>query len=157
MLEGDSSLDIYFCSCLTGDTMVTMSNGTSKRMDEIVVGDMVLAYDPDTNQLVPDLVFMSDSKLWKTGDETDVWTFEDGYQVKTVKAHELYNVEKQGMKYMSEWKLGEHARTLEGKNVALVKHEVIKGRVRHFRIAGRHHNFFVNGLLNGDRYARVKL
>lgn len=158
VLTGDTDVTVSgWTMCLTGDTRVAMADGSERRIDTLHAGDRVLAYDAETNEIVADELVFSDADEVKTHDVTDVWTFDGGFEVKTVRDHELYNVERGGMKYMSEWKIGEHALTIGGRAVALVGHRQEHGEVRHFKITGHHHNFFVNGLLNGDRYSRVHI
>lgn len=138
--------------CLTGDTMVTMADGTEKRLDEICVGDEVLSFDWDTMKLVPNKVIFTDKDEGKTHTCYDKWTFSDGTVVKTVHRHEFYNVEARGMKYMDEWKLGEHTYRKGGRHVALVAHETVEDTVRHYKITlEKGTNYFANGLLTGDR------
>ena len=139
--------------CLTGDTLVTMADGTEKRLDEIDVGDLVLSIDWANMENVPNKVIYTDKNDAKEWTEYDLWTFADGTKVKTVHAHEFYNVEKQGMAYMHDWAIGEHAVNLEGEHVELVSHETIKETVRHYKITLENGtNYFANGLLTGDRY-----
>ena len=151
-LTGNATLYVYNQSCLTGDTLVTMYDGSTKRIDEVEVGDIVLSVDPKTNKLVPDTVVYSDKDEVKTDDHYDKWTFSDGYEVKTVKRHRFYNVEKQAFAYMDEWKPGEHTYTIDGNVVELLKHEVVNEEVRHYKITIlKNHNYFANGILTGSR------
>lgn len=53
---------------------------------------------------------------------------------------------------MDEWRIGEHAYTLDGRRVALVSHETVEEAVRHYKLTGQKGtNYFANGLLTGDR------
>jgi hypothetical protein len=151
-LTGNATSEVNNQSCLTGDTLVTMYDGSTKRIDEVEVGDIVLSVDPKTNKLVLDTVIYTDKDEVKTDDHYDKWTFSDGYEVKTVKRHRFYNVEKQAFVYMDEWKLGEHTYTIDGKVVELLKHEVVNEEVRHYKITIlKNHNYFANGILTGSR------
>lgn len=53
---------------------------------------------------------------------------------------------------MDEWFVGQNAYALCGAAVALVAHEVVKERVRHYTIFTKNQNYFVNGLLSGNKY-----
>ena len=65
------------CSCATGcflaGTQITMADGTTKPIEEIAVGDVVLAYDKATGEMKPDPVkrlhdpFTADSYLVVNG------------------------------------------------------------------------------------------
>ena len=140
--------------CLTGDTLITLADGTTKRIDTITLADKVLAYNPETMALEADEIISCDSDKIKTYGEYDVWTFDDDSVVKTVHRHRLYNVEKQAMVYMDEWNIGEHAIKMDGTKVALVNHVNVQEEVRHYTIFTNHQNYFVNGLLSGNRYTK---
>lgn len=144
----------YGFYCLTGDTLITLADGSQKRVDQLTLGDKVLSYNPDTMQLEADEITYTDSTENKKHTEYDVWTFSDGTIVKTVHRHRLYNVEKQAMVYMAEWNFGEHAVNIDGERIELVGHENIKEEVKHYTIFTKHQNYFANGLLCGNRYTK---
>ena len=142
-----------YSSCLTGDTMITMANGTEKRLDTLEKGDMVIAVHPETHELVPaKLLYCNRLAAPQYAPQYDVWTFEDGSVVKTVKRHRLYNVDKQAMVYMDEWQIGERAYNQNGEYTALVSHEVVSETVQHFTLYTEYQNYFVNGILAGNRH-----
>lgn len=141
-------------TCLTGDMLITLADGSTKRIDTITLADKVLAYNPETMALEADEVIRCDSGKIKTHREYDVWTFDDGSVVKTVHRHRLYNIERNAMVYMDEWKIGEHAIKIDGAKVALVNHVNVQEEVRHYTIFTNHQNYFVNGLLSGNRFTK---
>ncbi len=153
-LSDDITITCASDLCLTGDTLITLADGTTKRIDAITLADKVLAYNPETMTLEADEITRCDSDKIKTHNEYDVWTFDDDSVVKTVHRHRLYNVEKQAMVYMDEWNIGEHAIKMDGTKVALVNHVNIQEEVRHYTIFTKHQNYFVNGLLSGNRYTK---
>ena len=139
-------------TCLTGDTLVTMADGSEKRIDEIALGEEILSYDFATMKLVPNKVIFTDKDMGKTHTEYDVWYFDDGSFVKTVHRHRFYNVEQKAFVYMDEWWIGDHAINRDGEAVALISHERVLETVNHYKITGeRGTNYFANGLLTGDR------
>ena len=140
--------------CLTGDTLITLADGTTKRIDTITLADRVLAYNPETMVLEADEIIRCDSDKIKTHDNFDVWTFSDGTIIKTVHRHRFYNVERNAMVYMDEWKIGEHAIKMDGTKVALVNHSNVQEEVRHYTIFTKNQNYFANGLLSGNRYTK---
>ena len=140
--------------CLTGDTLITLADGTTKRIDTITLADRVLAYNPETMILEADEIISCDSDKIKTHSEYDVWTFDDDTVVKTVHRHRFYNVERNAMVYMDEWKIGEHAIKMDGTKVALVNHVNVQEEVRHYTIFTKNQNYFANGLLSGNRYTK---
>lgn len=144
----------YGFYCLTGDMLITLADGSQKRIDRLTLDDKVLSYNPDTVQLEADEITYTDSMENKKHAEYDVWTFSDGTIVKTVHRHRLYNVERQAMVYMDEWKIGEHAINSNGEYIELVNHENIKEEVRHYTLFTKNQNYFVNGLLSGNRHTK---
>ena len=145
---------VYTLNCLTGDTLITMSDGSEKRIDTLSVGDKILSYNPETGNLEEDEVTYSDSTENKQHNNFDVWTFSDGTIIKTVHRHRFYNVERNAMVYMDEWKIGEHSIKMDGTNVALVNHVNVQEEVRHYTIFTKNQNYFANGLLSGNRYTK---
>ena len=145
----------YCCCdlCLTGETMITLSDGTCKRLDQVMPGDRVLCLNPETGALDIDEVVESDALEHKEHTEYDIWTFSDQTVVKTVYRHRFYNLDQQRMAYMDEWKMGEHAYTRSGKKVALVHHERVQEKVRHYTLfTKKWNNYFANNLLSGNRH-----
>ena len=140
--------------CLTGDMLITLADGTTKRIDTITLADRVLAYNPETMTLEADEIIRCDSDKIKTHSEYDIWTFDDGTIIKTVHRHRFYNVERNAMVYMDEWKIGEHAIKMDGTKVALVNHVNVREEVRHYTIFTKNQNYFANGLLSGNRYTK---
>ena len=152
-LTGDMVIKSSDMECLTGDTLVTMADYSTKRIDEIALGDYILSYDWETMMLVPNKVIYTDAFEHKSHTEYDLWSFSDGSFVKTVHRHRFFNVERKAFVYMDEWKIGEHTVNIKGEKVALVSHETIKENVNHYKITGElGTNYFANGLLTGDRY-----
>lgn len=145
---------VYIMNCLTCDTLILMSDGTEKRIDTLRFGEKVLSYNPETDELEEDEVTYSDSDMHKQHDNFDMWIFDDGTIIKTVHRHRFYNVERNAMIYMDEWKIGEHARRKDGVIVTLVSHENIKETVKHYTIFTKNQNYFANGLLSGNRYTK---
>lgn len=149
-IDGDSSSSGIVC--LTGDMLITLADGSQKRIDEITLEDKVLSYNPETMRLEEDTITYCDSDRIKTDKKYDIYTFSDGTIIKTVHRHRFYNVERQAMTYMDEWKIGEHAINIDGAEIELVNHETIKKIIRHFTIFTKNQNYFANGLLSGNRY-----
>ena len=151
--KSPSTSDSCAWMCLTGDTWVTMSDGKKKRIRDVKKGDKVLSVDPITGKLVECEVMESDIKEIKKHTCYDRWTLSDGTVIKTVHRHRFYNVEKKAYVYMDEWKIGDHFLKEDGSIVELVEHKRINRTVRHFAITPKLHNYFANGMLNGDRNA----
>ena len=149
----DTTVYLIIERCLTGDTLITLADNSVKRIDELTLNDKVLSYN-EQGELVADKILYTDANEHKIHTEYDIWTFDDGTILKTVHRHRFYNVEQKAMIYMNEWKLGEHARNLNGKDIALINHETVKEEVSHYTLFTEHQNYFANGLLSGNRWTK---
>lgn len=138
--------------CLTGDTFITLADKTTKRIDQIQVGDKILSYDPHSMKVTEDIVTYTDAADYKCHTEYDIWTFSDGHILKTVHKHRFYNIEQHAMVYMDEWKVGDHGITVDGKQIELLSHKKVHETVRHYTIFTKNQNYFANGVLSGNRY-----
>ena len=139
-------------SCLPGDTMIAMADGSEKRLDELEKNEMLLAVDPATGELTSTKLEYCNRWAEPQYDyRYETWTFEDGFSVRTVKRHRLYNIERQAMVYLDQWEVGEHAYTKDGKQVALLGSKTTYEPIRHYTLFTHNQNYFVNGLLAGNR------
>ena len=139
-------------TCLTGDTLITLADKTTKRIDQMQVGDKILSYDPHSMKITEDIVTYTDSADHKYHTEYDIWTFSDGYILKTVHRHRFYNIEQQAMVYMDEWKIGNHGITVDGKQIELLSHKKVYETIRHYTLFTKNQNYFANGVLSGNRH-----
>lgn len=143
--------------CLAGDTLISMADGTTKRIDELAFGDKVLSLNPYTMRLEEDEVIYTDSDLVKRHDTMDVWTFDDGTILNTIKPHQFYNVRLGRMEYIANFNIGDEVRKQDGTTMKLVEHQIETGDFRHFTLfTMKFNNYFANGILTGNRNS-VKL
>lgn len=153
-INGDGSISVN-AICLTGDTLITLADGSQKRIDEITTADKVLSVNPETNELEADEIIYCDSAENKTHTEYDIYTLSDGTEIKTVHRHRFYNMERQAMVYMDEWNIGEHFIKIDGSSPALVSHEKVIETVKHYTIfTKKNQNYFANGALSGNRFTK---
>lgn len=142
-------------SCLRGDTLVTMADGSYKRLDDIELGDMILAYDWSTMKLGAHEVLKT-NKYDTTNfvEESTLYKFDDGTELEVMNHHKFYNVEHRCFMNMSEWQIGEHTLKEDGTHPALVSIEELHERKQHYTLSilgGV--NYFANGLISGDSIA----
>lgn len=154
VLQNGHTYYYYNCkTCLLGDTLVTMADGSTKQIKDIQIGDKVLSLDLETGEQVTRTVIFSDAAMAKQAANWDEWEFEDGTVIKTAHRHEFFNVEKGKFAYLDEWEIGQHTYKQDGTTPALIKHTVHQEMVNHYKITLEGStNFFANGLLTGDRY-----
>lgn len=144
--------------CFTERTLVRMADGTDRPIGEVRAGDMVKAYNcvrgSDREELVDSEVRFSSAGVVRESPNYEKYTFSDGTVVEITHADRLYNVEDNKMKWMHEWEIGEHGLTFDGREVALVSHETVDETVRYHDFSCDYHNYFVNGMLAGQKPAR---
>lgn len=145
---------IEYFSCLTGDTLITMADGTQKRIDEISKGEYVLSIDTNGNY-IPAKITYSDSHLYKTHTHYDRFVFSDGTEIKTVKRHRFYNLDRQKFVYLNEWNIGERALKENGDIIELTEIHLkdYVGEVRHYTIFCERNIYFANGVICGNRFS----
>lgn len=140
--------------CLTGDTLITMSDGKKKRLKDLKKGDKVLGVDPETGELVATEVTATDTDEVKFKDEYTIWYLSDGTKIKTVNKHRFYNVREKKMMFMEEWQIGDEFVKEDGTKVKLEKKRTIHRRVRHFTLNTTTETYFANGMLSGNYHTK---
>lgn len=144
--DGEIAITSIECSdsgvCLSGDTLITMADGSDRRMDEIQVGDLVMSQHGE-----PTIVEVASRGLFNT--HHILYTFENGTVIDETHAHRFYNVEQGFWQNLEKWEIGEHAVTIDGLEVALLSKEVIHERAEMFGIWTESGSYYANGLLSG--------
>ena len=88
-------------SCVTGDTLVTLADGTQKRIDEISCDDILLVWDFNTG----DYAYAPASIIWNHGDaEYNIASlkFSDGTVVKMINSHGFFDVDANNFVYITQ-------------------------------------------------------
>ena len=157
-LRGNSSLQLTSDAivilnekpqCLSPDTPILMADGTSCPLSDVRVGDRVSCIDPQTGLRACDEVVRVSSG---TGAATDVWTFDDGSEVRTVGRHRFWNEALGEFMYLEAWNMGESAMRSDGGKAHLVGHSRVEGTAPHMTLFTRkYNNYFAGGLLAGNR------
>lgn len=148
-LEAGDAWLIYFGSCLAYGTLISMADGTFKRVEDLSVGDVVASVDPYDGAMSSDVVVAVSRG---SGSAKDDWTFEGGRTVSTVGRHRFWNVDLGEMLYLEAWNPGERARVFDGTDVKLVKRATSFGEFRYATLwTEKWNNYFANGLLSGNR------
>ena len=158
-LSTDITIDkLLYLNCIDENTLVTMADGSAKRLGDVEVGDEVLSIDYDTMTLIARKVIYSG----KDEPDYDNWfvncywenVFSDGTIIKQAMNHRFYNLENELYVYMKDWNTGEHTYKLDGTNPELVSRTLVQGRINYGRITLEDsNNYFANGLSTADRRA----
>ena len=154
--DGETTIDFPITVdgllCLTGDSLITLADGTQKRIDQITLRDKVLAINPATGELCEDIITFTDSDSVKKHYHYHKFAFEDGTVIKTVHRHRFYNIEEQQMSHLDLFYVGDHVVKQDGTTTRLISGEEIEEDVQHYTIFTRYQNYFVNGILSGNRF-----
>lgn len=147
-------LNITYQTCLTGDTMIAMFDGSQKRIDEIELGDIVLSLDENGN-MCPGYVYYADSHCTKLGKHYDRFVFSDGTELKIVHRHRFFNMNEQKFVHLDNWYEGDSAYKLDGSTVSLTEKHLrdYEGDIPHYTIFCEHNTYFANGILCGNRFS----
>lgn len=138
--------------CLTGDTLITMYNGTQKRIDEVEIGDVILSFDFINGKQCANTITRTDKREKKAYFEWHKYTLSDGTVLKVVHTHAFYSEDEQQFKFIDYFRIGERIRKQNGTSAALVSSELITENVYHYTIAGEQTGsiIYANGCLAAE-------
>jgi RHS repeat-associated protein len=103
------------CS-FTAETHVLMANGTTKRIQDIDIGDQVQATDPETGENGTRTV----TAAWKHQDTVLDLVTEDGATVTTTEDHPFYNATDHQWQQAQHLDPGDNLLTANGKNIEVI-------------------------------------
>lgn len=143
-------------TCLTGDTLITLADGSTKRIDEITYADEVLAIDSESGKLCATKITYTDADQHKVYNHYDKFEFDDGTVLKVVHRHRFYNCEDERMIHIDAFTLGDRAYKQDGTMPKLVyrKEHFEDVDTLHYTIFTEKQNYFANGLLSGNRFTK---
>lgn len=140
----------YDATCLSGDTLITLVDGTERRLDELTGTEMVLGGD-----LHPARILRLARGLWS--DRHTLYHFDDETIIDETHEHRFFNVEQGFWQKLKNWRVGDHAKRLDGGAPALVSVEPKEERAEMFGIWVERGSYWANGLLSGDASANRPL
>jgi len=142
--------------CLIAGTLITMANGTTKRIEDISYDDHIRVWDFDTAG------FATARALWIKRVETAVayneLTFSDGSILRTVDQHRIFNKQAGAFTYpmTDDTPLGTITYTVDGTEAVLVSKRTVTETVDYYNvITDRHMNLFANGILTSCRFSNA--
>lgn len=140
----------YNAVCLSGDTLITLADGTSRRLDELMGDELVLGGD------------MQPARILRIARGTyspkhTLYHFEDGTVIDETHEHRFYDVDQGFWQKLKSWRMGDRARRLDGGTPALVAVEPVEDRAEMFGMWVDRGSYWANGLLSGDASANRPL
>ena len=150
----NSSLSVnvleYKAECLSGDTLITLADGTERRLDELTGTEMVLGGD-----MHPARILRLARGLWSV--RHTLYHFDDETVIDETHEHRFFNVEQGFWQKLKNWRVGDHAKRLDGGAPALASIEPKEERAEMFGIWVERGSYWANGLLSGDASANRPL
>ena len=142
--------------CLAKGTIITLSDGTNKLIEEIEYNDLIKVWNFD------DCKFDIAEPLWimkKYQTNTyNLLEFSDGSILKTINQHRIFNKESGSFTYpmTEDTPIGTTTFNVNGKEINLVNKKVIIKITEYYNIITKYHiNLFANGILTSCRYNNI--
>jgi len=145
-----SSISEGYVECLSADTLITMADGSKRRIDKLHIGDFVMDKDG-----CPTPVYSISRGRFSP--YYTIYTFEDGTTVNVVKRHRFFNADQGFYQYIDKWGVGEHAVKQNGEKVALVSEERVYKETERFGLWTKNGSYFANEILSGMAFCNKKL
>lgn len=140
----------YDATCLSGDTLITLADGTSRRLDELTGGELVLGGD-----MQPAHIVRLSRGLWSS--RHTLYHFDGGIVIDETHEHRFYNADQGFWQKLKNWSIGDHARHLDGSMPELEAVEPVEERAEMFGLWVERGSYWANGLLSGDASANRAL
>lgn len=137
-------------ACLSGGTLITMADGSTKRLDEVRPGDLLLAGDG-----TPTRARRVARGQWN--DHHTLYRFSDGTVIDEIHDHRFFCAEQGFWQLLRRWRIGDHARRQNGAEVALVSVERVDESAEMFGLWTESRDYWADGLLSGETAANQAL
>ena len=144
------TIDRHEGVCLSGDTLITLADRTERRLDELTGSELVLGGD-----LRPAHILRLARGMWSPSHT--LYHFDDETVINETHEHRFFNVEQGFWQKLKSWRVGDHAKRLDGGAPALVSVEPKEERAEMFGIWVERGSYWANGLLSGDASANRPL
>ena len=146
--------NIYAAPCFVEGTLITLGNGTQKKVEDINYGDEVLCYDfNEGKQTTAPIEFvmkkMQSNFYYKV-------SLNDGTELKLVgsngKSHRLYNVTKQSFMYPQDFEENDYTLKQNGTIATISSIEKVEEKVNFYNISSKDHiNVYAENVLTSNR------
>ena len=142
--------------CLAKGTLIRLSNGNDKPIEDINYEDDIKVWNFDEGK------FDVSKPLWikipETTNEYNLLEFSDGTLLKTINQHRIFNKEQGKFTYAKsvDTPIGTTTFNVSGNEVTLIDVKKIEEVVEYYNIITKYHiNIFANGILTSCRYNNI--
>lgn len=145
------SVYVTLQTCLAGNTLIEMSDGSQKRLDETCVGDLV-----KTPYGVERVIF-TDAKANKQRNAYTDYYFSDNTVLRVIKNHRVYSPKRNKYVHITTLNIDDTIVKSNGEQVSLVDKKTVQERISHYTIFTENCNgYYANGILCGNIFANIK-
>ena len=139
--------------CVIGDTLITLIDNTTKRIDSLDTEDLLLDEDKKATNITR--IVKREVAVNRLGE----YKFDDGTVIYTTGPHRFYNVEKDFFEMLHLWDLGDHTIKIDGTRPALIsKHEIgIEEPEYGWGVETQSLTYWANGLLSAATAANERI
>jgi hypothetical protein len=147
--------DIPYGPCLVAGTLMSLANGTQKKIEDVTYDDVLSVWNFDLGEL-------SEARpLWvkrkQTSSAYTLLKFSDGTELKTF-GHHIFN--KQAGEFTKiitdDTPVGTITVNEQGQEITIVSKELVNDVVDYYNIWTQYHlNAYANGILTGNRYCNI--
>lgn len=155
-VTGNGSIKgMYMYICFVEGTLITMSDGSQKKVEDINYNDKVLTYDFDKGEFTQGDIFW----IAKENVATEYWkiTLSDGTELKLVgsngKSHRLFSVDNSKFLYPQDFTGKVFKENKETPTIVSCKK--VNEEVKYYNFLNTHLNCFANGTMAGCRFSNI--
>ena len=154
-LTEDMTITIHSLPCFVEGTLITLANGSQKKVEDINYNDKVLTYDFDKGEFTQGDIFW----IAKENVAVEYWkiTLSDGTELKLVgsngKSHRLFSVGNNKFLYPQDFTGKVFKENKE--TPAIVSCEKVNEEVKYYNFLNTHLNCFANGVMVGCRFSNI--
>lgn len=137
-------------SCLSGDTLITMADGTTKEMQYIKPNDLLLSRNGELTRVLQ--VCRGTFNSYHI-----LYYFDNGAIIDETHEHRFFNKTQGFWQRLKHWNIGDIALDQNGNEVQLIKKERVDEEAENFGIFVESGNYYANGLLSGEAWLNKPL
>jgi prepilin-type N-terminal cleavage/methylation domain-containing protein len=145
---------VCFDACFSPDSLISMSDGSTKKISEIKLGDKVLSYDRDNKKITEEIVtHIFDNSVEQMGDHYLEINLENGEKIEVTPSHPFAhpNMDEEGLKRAKDLRPGDY---LMSKDLNYIKigsiYKVFKSIKTYNLEISNTHTFIVDGIIVGN-------